>query len=51
MTRLDACVMNRLSQLIAGEGAVEINYKGMTPNDIDGLVRKAVAATSLPPYL
>ena len=42
MTRFDACVMNRLAQLIAGPGAVEINYKGMKPNDIERLVREAV---------
>ena len=42
MTRQDACVLNRLAQLIAGEGAAEINYKGMKPADIDTLVLKAV---------
>lgn len=43
MTRLDACALNRIAQLIAGDGAVVINYKGMQPKDIDGLVREAVA--------
>lgn len=43
MTRQDACVLNRLAQLIAGEGAAEINYKGMKPADIDTLVLKAVS--------
>ena len=42
MTRLDACALNRIAQLIAGSGAAEINYKGMEPNDIDRLVREAV---------
>ena len=42
MTRQDACVLNRLAQLIVGEGAAEINYKGMKPADIDTLVLKAV---------
>ena len=42
MTRTDACVLNRIAQLIAGLGAVEINYKGMNPSDIDCLIRKAV---------
>ena len=42
MTRQDACVLNRLAQLIAGEGAAEINYKGIKPADIDTLVLKAV---------
>ncbi|MBO4287846.1 MAG: hypothetical protein J5985_06745 [Kiritimatiellae bacterium] len=46
MTRFDACVMNRLAQLIAGPGAAEIDYKGMQPNDIERLVREAVAKTS-----
>ncbi len=41
MTRLDACVLNRLAQTIAGEGAAEINYKGMKPADIDLLVAEA----------
>ena len=42
MTRFDACVLNRIAQIIAGDGAAEINYKGMKPNDIDRLVREAV---------
>ena len=42
MTRFDACVLNRIAQLISGPGAAEINYKGMKPNDIDRLVRAAV---------
>ena len=42
MTRFDACVLNRIAQLIAGDGAAEINYKGMKPDDIDRLVREAV---------
>lgn len=45
MTRLDACVLNRIAQLIAGPGAAAINYKGITPNAIDRLVRAAI----LPP--
>lgn len=42
MTRFDACVLNRIAQLIAGDGAVEINYKGVKPNYVDSLVRKAI---------
>ena len=42
MTRFDACVLNRIAQLIAGDGAAEINYHGMKPNDIDRLVCEAV---------
>ena len=43
ITRLDACVLNRLAQLIAGEGAAEINYKGIKPADIDTHILKAVS--------
>ena len=43
MTRFDACVLNRIAQLLAADGAVEINYKGMKPDDIDRLVCAAVA--------
>ena len=28
ITRMDACVLNRIAQLMAREGAVEIDYKG-----------------------
>ena len=50
MTRFDACVLNRIAQLIAGDGAAEINYKGMKPGDIDRLVREAVKATRHPAH-
>ena len=43
MTRFDACALNRIAQLIAGDGAAVINYKGMQPKDIDRIVREAVA--------
>ena len=43
MTRFDATAMNRLCQWIAGEGAAEINYRGMRPENIDALALKAVA--------
>ncbi len=42
ITRVDACVLNRLAQLLAGDGAAEIDYKGRTPREIDDLARKAV---------
>ena len=42
MTRFDATAMNRLCQWIAGEGAAEINYHGMKPENIDALALKAV---------
>ena len=42
MTRFDACALNRIAQLMAGDGAVEINYRGMKPANIDALVKAAV---------
>ena len=42
MTRFDACALNRIAQLIEGDGAAAINYKGMQPKDIDRLVREAL---------
>ena len=41
MTRFDATALNRLCQWLAGEDAVEINYHGMQPGNIDGLARAA----------
>lgn len=43
MSREDACTMNRLAQAIARDGAVEIDYKGITPYFIDRAAREAVA--------
>ena len=43
MTRIDACILNRLAQMIAGPGAVEIVYKGIEPRQVDELAREAVA--------
>ena len=42
MTRVDALVLNRIAQLIAGEGACEIDYKGATLANVDAEVRKVV---------
>ena len=47
MTRNDAQVLNRIAQLIAGEGAVEINYKGAIMRGIDGQVAAAVGNRSM----
>ena len=44
MTRDDAAAMNRLCQFLAGEGAAEINYRGVTPANVDGLALAACAA-------
>jgi REP element-mobilizing transposase RayT len=42
MTRLDACILNRLAQWIAGSGATEIQYRGVSPAHIDELAAAAV---------
>jgi hypothetical protein len=42
MTRFDACALNRIAQLMAGDGAAEINYHGMKPTNIEALVKAAV---------
>ena len=41
MTRFDACALNRIAQLMAGDGAAEINYHGMKPANIDAMVKAA----------
>jgi hypothetical protein len=41
MTRFDACALNRIAQLMAGDGAAEINYHGMKPANIDQLAKVA----------
>ena len=48
MTRFDACTLNRIAQLIAGEGAAEINYRGMKPSNVEGLVVEACRADARP---
>lgn len=44
MTRFDATALNRLCQWLAGEDAIEINYHGMQPANIDELARAAAMA-------
>ena len=44
MTRFDATALNRICQWFAGEDAVEINYHGMTPSNIDRIAEDAVLA-------
>ena len=41
ITRRDACVLNRIAQLLSGSGAAEIDYKGARMSGIDELVREA----------
>ena len=42
MTRIDALVLNRIAQLIAGDGACAIDYKGATLANVDAEVCKVV---------
>lgn len=42
MTRFNATALNRIAQWLAGEDAVEINYHGMQPENIDGLAEEAL---------
>ena len=44
ITRMDACILNRLAQAIAGQYAVEIRYRGIVPAQIDEETRLAVKA-------
>lgn len=41
MTRIDACTLNRIAQLIAGDGASKINYRGVEVKNVDALVKSA----------
>lgn len=43
MTRRDAQVLNRIAQLISGEGAAQIDYKGAVMTDVEEAMREAVA--------
>ena len=42
MTREDALVLNRLAQALAGVGAAEINYHGVTFEHVDDMALRAV---------
>ena len=44
ITRFDACTLNRIAQLLSGEGAAEIEYRGMQPGDLAGRVAEACRA-------
>ena len=50
MTRFDATALNRIAQWLAGEHAVEVNYRGMQPHNIDRLAEEAVMASSITPH-
>lgn len=47
MRREDAVAMNRLCQWLAGDGAAEINYKGMKPANIDRIAREAALCSAI----
>lgn len=42
MTRVDALVLNRIAQLIAGDDACEIDYRGATLANVDEEVKRVV---------
>ena len=42
MTRIDAMILNRIAQLIAGESAYEIDYKGAKLDNVDFELRKVI---------
>ena len=44
MTRVDACVLNRIAQWLSGPGAVDIKYRGVEPRQVDRLAREALKA-------
>lgn len=46
ITRMDACVLNRIAQLLSGEGAVEIDYKGARLEGIEEETWRATEAWS-----
>ena len=41
-TREKALVLNRIAQLLCGEGAAEIAYRGVAPEGIEEMARRAV---------
>lgn len=41
ITRMDACALNRIAQLIAGAGAAVIDYKGVRLDGVDAFVAEA----------
>ena len=51
ITRDQAQVLNRIAQLIAGDGAVEINYKGAVMKGVEAAVAQATGACFEAPAL
>ena len=50
MTRFEATAMNRLCQWIVGDGAADINYHGMKPENIDELAIRSVCKEEAPSW-
>lgn len=46
ITRMDACVLNRIAQLLAGNGAVEMTYRGVTLFEVEEEMKLATGACS-----
>lgn len=42
ITRIDACVLNRIAQVLSDAGAAEIRYRGLTIEGVDELVYAAM---------
>lgn len=45
ITRMDACALNRIAQLLAGDGAIEIDYQGARIDGIDAYVQSITKAS------
>ena len=48
MTRVDACILNRLAQLIAKDGAAEITYRGAVPEEVGAQCQRACSLATPP---
>lgn len=46
ITRMDACALNRIAQLLSADGAVEIDYKGACIEGVEEFVSRATEAES-----
>ncbi|MBQ6472578.1 MAG: hypothetical protein IJJ33_11380 [Victivallales bacterium] len=46
LTRMDACILNRIAQFICGQDAVPIHYQGLVPAELDRLAANALCAFS-----
>lgn len=44
IARMDACILNRIAQLLSGDGATEIDYKGARLVGVEEHMRLATRA-------